>query len=98
MEVSTVYLDDSQYLKLKLESGNYLHFQTDIGAQCNVIPLSLYKKVTKDCNLALIVPADTIITAYGGNTLPVVGKVVVLVWHGEIRYKLDCQLVDAINI
>ena len=98
MEVSTVHLDDSQYVKLKLESGNCLHFQVDIHAQCNVIPLSLYKKVTKDCNLALIIPADTIITAHGGNTLPVVGKILVHVWDGEIRCKFDCKLVDAINI
>ena len=46
-EVSTMHLDDSQYVTLKLESGNYLRFQADTGAQSNVIPLSLYKKETK---------------------------------------------------
>ena len=28
-EVSTVHLDDSQYVMFKLESGNYLHSQVD---------------------------------------------------------------------
>ena len=39
--VSAVSLDDSQFVTLKLESGNYLHFQVDMGAQCNVIPYHL---------------------------------------------------------
>ena len=65
MEVSTVYLDDSQYVMLKLESGNYLYFQVATGAQCNDIPLSLYKKANKNCDLAHVIPADTTITAYG---------------------------------
>ena len=85
-EVSAVHLDDSQLVTLKLESGNYLHFQADTGAQCNVIPLSLYKKATKDLNLTQVIPAETQITAYGGSTVPVVGRVLIRVWHGEFRY------------
>ena len=49
-EISAVTLDDSQLVTLKLESGNYLHFQPDTGAQSNVVPLHLYKKATiKGC-------------------------------------------------
>ena len=40
--------DDSQLVTLKLESGNYVRFQPDTGAQCNVVPLHLYKKATKN--------------------------------------------------
>ena len=40
-------LDDTQLITLKLESGNYLRFQVDTGAQCNVVPLGLYKKATQ---------------------------------------------------
>ena len=47
-EISAVTLDDSQLVTLMLESGNYLLFQPDTGAQCNVVPLHLYKKATKD--------------------------------------------------
>ena len=35
-EVATANLNDSQLVTLKLESGNYLRFQLDTGAQCNV--------------------------------------------------------------
>ena len=38
MEVAPVQLDETQLVKLKLESHNHIQFQADI-AQCNVIPL-----------------------------------------------------------
>ena len=93
-EVAAVSLDDSQLVTLKLESGNYLRFQVDTGAQCNVIPLELYQKATKDTKLAHVTPLKSQITAYGGATLPVVGHVILRVWCGEFRCKLDCKLVD----
>jgi len=42
-----VTLDNSQLVTLKLESGNYLRFQPDNGALCNVVPLYFYKKATE---------------------------------------------------
>ena len=97
MDVSAVQLDNSQLVTLKLESENYLCFQADRGAQCNVVPLLLYKKATQDYKLEHLLPADTTITAYGGNTLPVVGRALVHVWRGDFRCKLDCKLID-VNI
>ena len=47
-EISAVTLDDSQLVMLNLESGNYFRFQPNTGAQCNVVPLHLYKKATKN--------------------------------------------------
>ena len=41
-EVAAVYLDDSNFITLKLKSGNFLRFQVDTGAKCNVMPLELY--------------------------------------------------------
>ena len=38
-EISPVTLHDSQLVTLKLEFGNYLRFQPDTGAQCNVVPV-----------------------------------------------------------
>ena len=71
--------DNSQLVTLKLESGNYLRFQADTGAQCNVVPLDLYKKATKDYQLAIVVPTTPKITAYGGTEIPVVGKALIRV-------------------
>ena len=72
-EVSAVSLDDSQLVTLKLESGNFLRFQPDTGAQCNVVPLHLYKKASKDFELLNVTPINTAIVSYGGVAIPVVG-------------------------
>ena len=93
-QISAVHLDDSQLVTLQLESGNCLRFQVDTGAQCNVIPLELYKKASRDFKLMQVTPATTQITAYGGATLPVVGSVILRVWRGNRRCKLDCKLVN----
>lgn len=52
-EVSAVRLDDSQLVTLKLESGSFIRFQPDTGAQCNVLPVHIYKQACNDqkCNL-----------------------------------------------
>ena len=93
-QISTRTLDDSNFVTLKLQSGNYLRFQADTGAQCNVVPLHIYKEATKDVNLVNVMPLRTPIKAYGGTTLPVVGSVLLKVQRGNVQYKLDCKLVD----
>lgn len=70
--ISVVDLDDSQLVTLKLESGNYLRFQPDTGAQCNVIPVHFYKKASKDYKLERVKPLNTQLSAYGGSKLTVV--------------------------
>ena len=89
-----VDLDDSQLVTVKLESGNYLRFQTDTGAHCNVIPVELYRKATKDYELDRVTPLNTHLTAYGGSKLTVVGQVSIRVWRDDFKCQLDCKLVD----
>ena len=98
MEVAAVQLDDSQLVTLKMKSGNYICFQPDTGAQCNVIPLTIYKKATGDVNLSHVTLARTYITAYGGHSLQVAGSVRLKVWWGDYHCKLECKLVDCDNI
>ena len=50
-------LDDSQLVTLRLESGCHIRFQVDTGAQCNVVPLGIYKKATKDTQLKQVTPS-----------------------------------------
>ena len=83
---------------MKLESGNSLRFQLDTGAQCNVVPVHLYKKASKDQQLKHMKPTKTKLTAYGGAPLPVVGMVLMRVWRGDYKCKLDCKLVDSDKI
>ena len=84
-EVSAVSLDDSQLVTLKLESGNFLRFQPDTGAQCNVVPLHLYKKASRDFELLNVTPINTAIVSYGGVAIPVVGEVRIRVWRGNFQ-------------
>ena len=97
-EVAAVRLDDSHFITLKLKSGNFLRFQVDTGAQCNVIPLDLYKQATLDSSLQNVRAVRSQITAYGGTTLPVVGQAVVEVERNNHKYDLECKLVDSTNI
>ena len=94
-EIAAITLDDSQLVTLKLESGNYLHFQPNTGAQCNVVPLHLYKKAAKDVDLCNMTPVNTAIISYGGTSIPILGKVHLCVWRGHFRCLLDCNLVDS---
>ena len=94
-EISAVSPDDSQLVTLKLESGNFLRFQPDTGAQCNVVPLHLYKKATRDFNLLNVTPVSTAIISYGGTSIPILGRVRLRVWRGDFRCLLDCNLVDS---
>lgn len=97
-EISALGVDDSQLVTVQLESGNYLRFQVDTGAQCNVIPLQLYQQAAKDHKLTHITVTNSRITAYGGTTLPVVGTVALKVKRGRIKSTLHCKIVDCVNI
>ena len=51
LQLSIHDLDDLKFVKLRLESGSDVRIQVDMGAQCNVIPLDIYKKATGDLNV-----------------------------------------------
>ena len=86
--------DNSQFVTLRFDSGCYVRFQVDTGAQCNVIPLDIYNKATVDASLTKITPSRTQVTAYGGNNLPVVGTVLLKVQQSGLRCRLDCKSID----
>ena len=54
VEVAAVELDN---LQLRLKFANYIRFQADIGAQCNVIPFEMYKQATGDFSLTQVSPS-----------------------------------------
>ena len=80
IEVSTVRLDDSQLVTLRLESGNFVRFQPDTGAQCNVLPLHIYKKASKDDKLEKVNRSQASLVAYGGSKIKVMGRVSIACW------------------
>ena len=58
-EALAVRLDDSQLFTLQLESVNFIRFQPDAGAQCNVLPLLVYKRASNDHNLEKVISVHT---------------------------------------
>ena len=52
--IAAVTLDDTlRLVTLRLTSRNFLRFQADTGAQCNVIFLHLYNKAANDLRLKI---------------------------------------------
>ena len=60
--------------------------------------IDTYKKATGDKTLRNVTHTNTQVTAYGGTTLPVVGRVMVVLWREASKYCLDCRLVDSQKI
>ena len=98
IEVAAVKLDDSQLVTLKLESGNFIRFQPDTGAQCNSLPLQVYQKASKDEKLEKVNRTQASLVAYGGSKIKVIGRVSIRVWIDERSCLLDCRLVDSEEI
>lgn len=73
-------LDDSQLVTLRLESGNFVRFQPDTVAQCNVLPLHtcIYKKASK---LEKVNRSQASLITYGGSKIKVMGCVSIRVWR-----------------
>ena len=93
-EVSAVKLDHSQLVTLQLESGSFIRFQPDMGTQCNVLPLHIYKKALKDEKLEKVQTRETSLVAYGGSKIKVISRVPIRVWRNGSSYLLDCRLMD----
>ena len=96
--IAAFTLDDTQLVTLRLKSGNFLRFQADTGAQCNVIPLHVYKKAANYPDLRHVKPIKSLISGYGGSKLPVIGQVTLRVWRDNSMYQLSCKLVDSHDI
>ncbi|XP_048577104.1 uncharacterized protein K02A2.6-like [Nematostella vectensis] len=97
-EVLAVWLDDSQLVTFQSESGSFIRFQPDTGAQCNVLPVHLYKQACNDHKLVKVKPVQTSLVAYGGSKIKVVGHVTIRVWRNHVSCQLDCRLVDSHEI
>ena len=71
-----------------------MKFQLDTGAECNVVPLSLYKKATGDVKLKNVMSTDDEIVAFHGSKLKLTGQVFLTVSQGNTKCTLHCNLAD----
>ena len=81
-----------------LESGNFVRFRPDTGAQCDVLPLHVYRKASKDETLEKVTHTQASLVAYGGSKIKVIGRVSMCIWRNERSYLLDCHVVDSEEI
>ena len=93
-EILVVRFDDSQLVTLQLESGNFIRFQPDTGAQCNVLPLHVYKLASDDHGLEKVKSADTSLVVYEGSKIKVIQHVTIRVWRNKVARLLDCRVVE----
>ena len=88
-------MDNSQFITLASESGNFLRFQVDTGTQCNVLPVSVSARAMGDIKLKQVTPIRSSISVYGGTSILVFRRVIIQVWRASKRYKLECKLIDS---
>ena len=65
-------LPDTAYADVCMETGDILRFKIDTGAQANVIPRSLYQKMTKPPSLS---PCKEKLVGYSGQKFNVIGHI-----------------------
>ena len=81
--ISSIKLRDEQTVSLKIRPKCYIRFQIDNGADCNVLPLHVYKAATGDHYLKNVIPSKTIVYVHGQIGTPSAGKVKIQVWRGN---------------
>lgn len=94
-KVSTSLSSDSNLVTLKVASGNFIRFEIDTGARCNVLPAHIYEKATGDYNLKDVSPVNSSIVSYDGGSIPVLGTVKLKVQRGSFTCLLLCRLVES---
>ena len=92
--VSSIKLQDEQTVSLKISPKCYIRFQIDNGADCNILPLHVYKAATSDYCLKKVIPSETTVYVYGKIGTPSAGKVKIQVWRGNKTCILVCELLE----
>ena len=92
--VSSIKLHDEQTVTLKISPKVGIRFQIDCGADCNVLPVHVYKAATCDFKLRNVVPSETILYAYGQTGNRSAGRVRIQVWRGDLTTHLECELIS----
>ena len=77
-------------LKL-INSGNFMTTR----AECNVIPVHVYKQTTGDVMVGNVKPSDNRIVAFGGTKLSLRGEVMLPMSRGKTRCTLRSKIVEA---
>ena len=75
LQVSAIHLRPEQTITLQLSSKNAIRFQIDNGADCNVLPLHVYRSATGDHELQKVKPSTTTLWAFGQKRVHTLSEV-----------------------
>ena len=93
VEAYTVHPAPDRFVTVKLRnSENFMKFQLDTGAECNVIPIHLYKQAMGDIMMVNMKPSDNTIVAFGGITWSLRGQVMLPVSCTEALHGVHCSV------
>ena len=98
-EENFLYLDEitgketknTAYANIELETGDSVKFKIDTGAQVNVLPTTVYRKLSNPPALA---PAKDRLVGYSGKNLDVQGTVTLKTRYKEIEQSCTFHVVE----
>ena len=104
-QVAQINLSDEQTITLKVRDSHYIRFQIDSGADCNVLPVHVYKAATGDETLSKVKPSNVRLMSFGQRQEKSVGHANLKVGREKsVRGKLisdvcviKCELVEGTN-
>ena len=92
-KVSASQTSDLNLVTHKVKSGNFIRFQIDTRARCNVLPVHIYKGTTSDFRHKKVCLVKSSIMSYDDGSIPVLGTMKIQVQRGSFTILLLCCLV-----
>ena len=92
--VSSIKLKEEQTVTLKIREKCYIRFQIDCGADCNVLPVHVYKSAFGDHEMKNVSSSDTTLYVYGQMGTQSAGRVKFQAWRGMKSRLMECELIE----
>ena len=93
--INSVRLTDEQTVTLRVRENHYIRFQLDNGADCNVLPVHVYKAATGDHQLVNVKPSSVCLVGFGRKNERSVGQVQLRVWREKYAGANSCRTVNS---
>ena len=89
-----VQLSNSQLVTFKLNDKAAIRCQIDSGADCNILPLHVYKPATQDWKLKQVRPSRARLFGFGQQSIQPVGCVTLRLQRGQLEHLVDFQVLN----
>ena len=92
-----VHLRDKHMVTFKISDKAAIRCQIDSGADCNVLPLHVYKPASQDWHLQRIRPSRATLFGYGRQPIQPVGCVTLRLQRGSLEHLVEFQLLNGMQ-